>query len=113
MVGWKNYSALVEINPDSMLQQLQDGLVEDGLALQKLLAAGFPDAVQVCSKIEEIKFKLLDHPEDISDRWVTAHVQVGEKTRFIAKRPMCQVSMSIFFCVSYALFACAQFSCRA
>ncbi len=67
MVGWKNYSPCVEINPDSTLQQLQDGLVGDGLALRELLAAGFPDAVQVCSKIEEIKFKLLDHPEDISD----------------------------------------------
>jgi hypothetical protein len=113
MEGWKNYSPLVEINSDSTLQQLQEGLIENGNALQKLLETVYPDADDVCSKLEEIKSQLEDHPVNISDRWVTAHVKVGEKTRFISKRLVCQVSMSIFFCVSFTLCACAQFSCHA
>ncbi len=97
MEGWKNFSPLVEINSDSTLQQLQEGLIENGHALQKLLEAFYPDADAVCSKLEEIKFQLEDHPVDISDRWVTTHVNLGEKKRFISKRLVRQVSMSIFF----------------
>ncbi len=97
MKGWKNFSALVEINSDLTLQQLQDGLIEDGNALQNRLAVVHPDADAVCAAIEEIKSQLANHPEDISDRWVTAHVKVGKKTRFISKLLLCQVSMSIFF----------------
>ena len=67
MEGWKNFSPLVEINLDSTLQQLQEGLIEDGHALRKLLEAVYPDADAVCSKLEEIKFQLEDHPVDISD----------------------------------------------
>ena len=97
MEGWKNFSPLVEINSDSTLQQLQEGLIEDGHALRKQLEAVYPDADAVCSKLEEIKFQLEDHPVDISDRWVTAHVNLGEKKRFISKRLVRQVSMSVFF----------------
>ena len=97
MEGWKNYSPLVEINSDSTLQQLQEGLIKNGHALQELLEAVYPDADAVCSKLEEIKFQLKDHPVDISDRWVTAHVNLGEKKRFISKRLVRQVSMFIFF----------------
>ena len=79
MEGWKNFSPLVEINSDLMLQQLQEGQIEDGHALQKLLEAVYPDADDVCSKLEEIKSQLEDHPVNISDRWVTAHVNLGEK----------------------------------
>jgi hypothetical protein len=97
MKGWKNFSPLVEINPDLTLQQLQDGLVEGGIALRNRPAVVHLDADAVCAAIEEIKSQLENHPEDISDRWVTAHVKVGKKTRFISKRLVCQVSMSIFF----------------
>jgi hypothetical protein len=97
MEGWKNFSPLVEINLDSTLQQPQEGLIEDGHALRKLLEAVYPDADAVCSKLEEIKSQLEDHPVDISDRWVTAHVNLGEKKRFISKRLVRQVSMFIFF----------------
>jgi hypothetical protein len=97
MVGWKNFLPLLEINSDSTLQQLQEGLIEDGHALQKLLEAVYPDADAVCFKLEEIKSQLEDHPVDISDQWVTAHVNLGEKKRFISKRLVRQVSMSIFF----------------
>ena len=79
MEGWKNYSPLVEINSDSTLQQLQEGLIKNGHALQELLEAVYPDADAVCSAVEEIKFQLEDHPVDISDQWVTTHVMVGDK----------------------------------
>ncbi len=97
MEGWKNFSPLVEINSEAALQQLQEGLIEDGHALRKLLEAVYPDADAVCSKLEEIKSQLEDHPVDISDPWVTAHVNLGEKKRFISKRLIHQVSMSVFF----------------
>ena len=109
MEGWKNYSALIEINLDSTLQQLQEGLIENGHALQELLEAVYPDANAVCAAIEEIKFQLQDHPVDISDQWVTAHVKVGEKKRFFAKRLVREVSMSVFFCFNCAFYAFAQF----
>ncbi len=97
MEGWKNYLPLVEINSDSTLQQLQEGLIKNGHSLQKLLEAVYPDADAVCSKLEEIKFQMEDHPVDISDRWVTVHVNLGEKKIFISKRLIHQVSMSVFF----------------
>ncbi len=97
MEGWKSFSPLVEINSDATLQQLQEGLIKDGHALRKLLEAVYPDADAVCSKLEEIKSQLEDHPVDISDQWVTAHVKLGEKKRFISKRLIHQVSMSVFF----------------
>ena len=97
MKGWKNFLPLVEINSDLTLQQLQDGLIADGNALRNRLAVVLPDADTVCAAIEEIKSQLENHPMNIWDRWVTAHVKVGKKTRFISKRLVRQVSMSIFF----------------
>ena len=79
MKGWKKYSPLVVINSDSTLQQLQEGLIKNGHGLRELLEAVYLDANAVCSAIEEIKFQLQDHPVDISDQWVTAHVKVGDK----------------------------------
>ena len=104
MKGWKKYSPLVEINSDSTLQQLQEGLIENGHGLRELLEAVYPDADAVCSAIEEIKFQLQDHPVDISDQWVTAHVKVGNKKRFISKRLVREVSMSLFFLFSNVLY---------
>jgi hypothetical protein len=109
MKGWKKYSPLVEIDSDSTLQQLQEGLIKNGHGLRELLEAVYPDADAICSAIEEIKYQLQDHPVDISDRWVTAHVQVGDKKRFISKRLVREVSMSLFFCFNCALYAFAQF----
>jgi hypothetical protein len=94
---------------DPTLQQLQEGLIENGHALRELLEAVYPDADAVCSKLEEIKFQLEDHPVDVSDRWVTAHVNLGENKRFISELLVRQVSMSVFFCFSCALYAFAQF----
>ena len=95
MKGWTEFSPLVEIESDSTLKQVQDGLVEGGNALLNLLAAVHPDAVAVHAAVEGIKSQL--DFEDISDTWVTAHVLVGKKTRLIAKTAVREVSMSIFF----------------
>ena len=81
MKGWKKYSPLVEINSNSTLQQLQKGLIDNGHILRELLEAVNPDADAVCSAVEEIKFQLEDHPVDISNQWVTAHVMVGDKKK--------------------------------
>ena len=97
MKGWKNFSPLVEINPDSTLEQLQAELIRYGHGLQELLGPPFPDANVVLSKLLEIKNQLEDHPCDISDRWVTSHVDLGEKLRFISNRLVCQVSMPYSF----------------
>ena len=97
MKGWKNFSPLVEINPDSTLEQLQAELIRYGHGLQELLGPPFPDANAVFSKLLEIKNQLEDHPCDISDRWVTSHVDLGEKLRFISNRPVRQVSMPYSF----------------
>ena len=95
MKGWTKYSPLVEIESDSTLKQVQDGLVEGGNALLALLAAVHPDAVAVHAAVENIKSQL--DFEDISDTWVTAHVRVGQKNKFIANKRVHQVSLSIFF----------------
>jgi hypothetical protein len=95
MKGWTKFSPLVEIESDSTLKQVQDGLVEGGNALLTQLAAVHPDAVAVHAAVEDIKSQL--DFEDISDTWVTAHVLVGKEKRLIAKTAVRQVSMSIFF----------------
>ena len=61
----KNYSPLVEIN--TMVEQLQEGLLDTGRSLQTLLKVDFPDAGAVCSAVEKIKDLLLDIPVDICD----------------------------------------------
>ena len=97
MKGWKEFLPLVEINPGLTLAQVQDGLVKDGTALLNQLAVVHPDTDAVYAAVEEIKNQLEKHPEDISDTWVTAHVEVGKKIRFISESVVPQVSMSIFF----------------
>jgi hypothetical protein len=71
-----------------MLQELRKGLVDIGHALQKLLEAVYPDAGAVRSAVLEIKHLLEDHPVDISDQWVTAHVVVDgyHDRKFISNR---------------------------
>ena len=95
MKGWTKFLPLVEIESDSTLKQVQDGLVEGGNALLTQLAAVHPDAVAVHAAVEDIKSQL--DFEDISDTWVTAHVLVGREKRLIGNTAVRQVSMSIFF----------------
>jgi hypothetical protein len=77
MKGWTEYSPLVEIELDSTLKQVQDGLVDGGNALLAQLAAVHPDALAVHAAVKNIKSQL--DFEDISDTWVTAHVLVGRE----------------------------------
>jgi hypothetical protein len=97
MKGWMKFSPLVEIDLDLTLKQVQDGLVKGGNALLNRLAAVHPDADAVHAALEDIKSRLDDHFEDISDTWVTTHVLVGKEKRLILKTAVRQVSMSIFF----------------
>ncbi len=109
MKDWKKNSPLVEINSDSTLEQLQEGLIKNGHGLQELLRPAYPDADAVFTKLGEIKFQLENKLFDISD---TTHVDLGEKIRFILKRSVCQVSMSLFICFNFLLICIfAQFSC--
>ena len=80
------------------LQQLQTKLFHGGFALRKLLEAKYPGADAVLSAVEKIKFLLEDHPVDISDLWVTAHVMVDDKRRFITNRLVREVSILLLFC---------------
>jgi len=101
MKGKKNYSSLIEIK--SMLQGLQGGLLDKGRDLQKLLEAKYLGADAVLSAVGKIKFRLEDHPVDISDLWVTAHVMVDDKRRFITNRLVREVS--ILFILLFQLYA--------
>ncbi len=100
MKGWKKFSPLVEFESDATLNQVQEGLVEGGIALLALLVAVHPDAVAVLAAVKDIKSQLDD--EDISHTWVTAHVLVGKKTRLIANTAVRQVSLLIFFYLTNA-----------
>ncbi len=91
MKGKKKYSSLVEVN--STLQELWDELLEKGHALQELLEAVYPDADAVRSAVGEIQFQLEDHPVDISNQWVSAHVMVDGDRKFISNRRVCKVSI--------------------
>ena len=88
----KNYSPLVEI--ESTVEQLREGLLHTGRSLQALLKAAYPDADAICVAVEEIK----DLLEDICDRWVTAHVVVDDKSRFITNLLVRKVSILLLIC---------------
>ena len=87
MKGIKKYSPLVEI--ESMVKQLRKELFNAGFALKELLEADFPDADAVLVAVEKIK-DLLWY---IRDRWVTAHVKVGDMNRFITNLLVREVSV--------------------
>ena len=91
MKGKKKYSSLVEIK--STLQELQKGLVDIGHAHRKPLEIVYPDAGVVRSSVLEIKHLLEDHPVDISNQWVSAHVMVDGDRKFISNRRVCKVSI--------------------
>ena len=80
-----------------MLQELRDELLEKGRALRELLEAVYPDADAVRSAVGEIQFQLEDHPVDIGDRWVSAHVMVDGNRKFISNRLVRKVSMLVIF----------------
>ena len=88
----RKYLPLVEI--ESTVEQLREGLLNTGRSLQALLKAAYPDADAICVAVEEIK----DLLEDICDRWVTAHVMVDDKSRFITNLPVCKVSILLLVC---------------
>ena len=96
MKGKKNYSSLIEIK--SMLQGLQDGLLDKGRDLRKLLEAKYLGADAMLSAVEKNKFLLEDHPVDICGQWVTTHVVVGDKKKFISNRLVREVSILLLFC---------------
>jgi hypothetical protein len=57
---------------------------------------------------------LQDHPVDISDQLVTAHVKVGDKKWFILNRLIREASMLLFFCFQLCFICiCSIFSCLA
>ena len=58
-------------------------LLEKGRDLLMLLEVAYPDADAVLVAVEKIKFLLQDHPEEISDQWVTPSVVVGDKIKII------------------------------
>ena len=81
----------------STLQQLRTKLFNEGFALGKLLEAKYPGADAVLSAVEKIKFLLEDHPVDICGQWVTAHVVVGDKKKFISNCRVLKVSIFLLF----------------
>ena len=88
----KSISSCIVIK--STLQELRDGLIEKGHALQELLEVKHPDADAVLVAVEKITFLLQDHPVDISDQWVTARAAViGDKKKIISNLPVCKVSI--------------------
>ncbi len=86
----KKFSTCIVIQ--SMLQELRDGLLKKGYALRELLEVKHPDADAVLAAVLEIK-DLLEECLDISDRWVTAHVVVGDKKKIISNLPVRKVSI--------------------
>ncbi len=91
MTGKKILSCVVI---KSTLQELRDGLIEKGHALQELLEVKHPDADAVLVAVEKIMFLLQDHPVDISDQWVTARAAViGDKKKIISNLPVRKVSI--------------------
>ena len=64
-----------------------------------LLEVAYPDVDAVLVAVENIKFLLQDHPEDISNQWVTARVVVGDKKKIISNLPVRKVSILLFFCI--------------
>ena len=101
MKGNKKYSPLVEI--ESTVKQLRTELFNKGFALKELLEVEYPVAGAVLSAVEEIK----DLLGDICEQWVTAHVVVGGKSRFITDLLVCEVSILLLVCFYCALiFRC-------
>ncbi len=90
----------------STLQDLRDGLLEKGHDLQDLLKADFPDTDAVFVAVESIILLLQDHPVDISDQWVTAHVIVGDEKKFVSNLPVREVSILSLFLHLLCLICC-------
>jgi hypothetical protein len=82
---------------NSTLQQLRTKLFNEGFALGKLLEAKYLGADAMLSAVEKNKFLLEDHPVDICGQWVTTHVVVGDKKKFISNRHFCKVSIFLLF----------------
>ena len=74
-------------------------LLEKGRDLLMLLEVAHPDADAVLVAVEKIKFLLQDHPEDISNQWVTPSVVVGDKIKNVSNLSVCKVNILLFFCI--------------
>jgi len=84
----------------STLEQLREELLELGRDLLSLLKVAYTDAKAVRAAIEKIEFLMQDQSEDISVKWVTARVVVGDKKRFISNLSVRKVRLY------YCSFAC-------
>ena len=92
-------SRCVVIKSTLTLKQLQEELCNAGFALGELLLVDFPDVDAVLATVEKIEFLLQDHPMSICDQWVTAHVMVGRKKKFISSTLVREVSiLLLLFC---------------
>jgi hypothetical protein len=74
-------------------------LLEKGRDLSMLLEVAYLDADAIFVAVEKINFLLQDHPEDISNQWVTPSVVVGDKIKIVSILPVCKVSILSFFCI--------------
>ena len=93
--NYKKFLRLVKIS--STLQQLQMELLEKGRALQGLLDVKYPGADAVCSTAGNIHV-LLDR-DDICDVWVSAHVKVDVRKKFISNQDVPKVSILLIACL--------------
>mgnify|MGYP006143170489 CR=1 FL=1 len=74
-------------------------LLEKGRDLLMLLEVAYPDVDAVLVAVEKIKFLFQDHPENISNQWVTPSVVVGDKIKIVSNLSVCKVSILSFFCI--------------
>ena len=98
----KKISRLVVIS--STLQQLRKVLLEEGRALQGLLDFQYPGADAVYSAVGEIH-NLLEH-DDICDVWVSAHVKVDNRRKFISNQDVRKVSILLIASLDCTEHAC-------
>jgi hypothetical protein len=99
--GTMTSSRCVIIKPRQTLKQLQKKLCDGGFALGELLLVDFPDVDAVLAAVEKIEFLLQDHPMSICDQWVTAHVMVGRKKKFISSTLVREVSKLLLLLCFY------------
>ncbi|MBV5267942.1 MAG: hypothetical protein JZU67_05460 [Burkholderiaceae bacterium] len=101
--NYKKYSGLVEIS--STLQKLRAALLKKGRVLQGLLEVPYPGADAVCSAVGGIH-NLLEH-DDICNVWVSAHVKVDDRRKFISNRDVREVSVLLIPSLDCTEHACA------
>ena len=101
--NYEKFTGHVEIS--STLQRLREVLLEKGCILQGLLDVEYPGADVVCSACGEIH-NLLEH-DDICNVWVSAHVKVDDRRKFISNRDVREVSVLLIPSLDCTEHACA------